>query len=513
MNSNHEIFQLNNERKSRHSNQSLWGLGVLVLGFLLLLPLLTLSGAALYYTKSERIFPGVRSGAVVLDNLKVSDAARQLDLFWNQSPHFVLSAAGETWSLSPASLGLWIDAGATAQKAFQVGRGEGGLADLRHLLQKEQIEVEPLVTFNNLLASDVLTQISFNLSSPAQEARLIQGQDMRWFATEARAGTALDVQGALAQISTDPQAALRRGYLQLETIAIPAEGGNWSEELARIDKFYEIPLKMFAYDAITDEIISWEVPQQLVAGWVRLDDPQGQPYLQVDPDQFQNYLNEWQAGIGNREIESMQALESLSEKWQNEEAFELLLRHRTSTYTVQAGDNLVGIGFKVGLPYWKIQEANPGTSIIGVGPGQVLTIPSPNEMLPYPVVRNKRIVISISQQHMWVYENWELRSEHVISTGMDKSPTLAGIFQIQTHELNAYASIWDLWMPNFMGIYEAVPGFMNGIHGLPLLSSGQRLWGNVLGSKASYGCIIMDLPAAEDLYQWAENGVVVQIQP
>ena len=114
---------------------------------------------------------------------------------------------------------------------------------------------------------------------------------------------------------------------------------------------------------------------------------------------------------------------------------------------------------------------------------------------------------------MWVYENGELRSEHVISTGMSNSPTLPGIFQIQTHEINAYASNWDLWMPNFMGIYEAVPGFMNGIHGLPLLSSGVRLWGNVLGRPASYGCIILDLPAGEDIYNWAEDGVVVEIQP
>ncbi len=513
MSSYSEIFALSKERQAGHSHQSFWWLGVLFLGFLLLLPLLTLSGVALYYKESERILPGVRSGAVVLDNQKINAAAEELDRFWNKTPHYVITAGGEALSLPPAYIGLWIDPGATALKAYQVGRGEGGIGELIRLLRKDPVEVEPVVTFNAKLASDILAQISLSLSSSPQDSRLVQGQDGRWFASEAQAGTALDVRGALAQISADPQAALRRGYLQLETIAVPAQGGNWSEELARIDKFYEIPLKMFAYDAITDEVISWEVPQQLVAGWVRLDDPQGQPYLQIDSDQLQVYLNEWQAGIGNREIESMQALESLPEKWQNVEAFELLLRHRASTYPVQAGDNLVGIGFKVGLPYWKIQEANPGISIIGVGPGQVLTIPSPNEMLPYPVVRNKRIVISISQQHMWVYENWELRSEHVISTGMDKSPTLAGIFQIQTHELNAYASIWDLWMPHFMGIYEAVPGFMNGIHGLPLLSSGQRLWGNVLGSKASYGCIIMDLQAAEDLYNWAENGVVVEIQP
>jgi lipoprotein-anchoring transpeptidase ErfK/SrfK len=101
----------------------------------------------------------------------------------------------------------------------------------------------------------------------------------------------------------------------------------------------------------------------------------------------------------------------------------------------------------------------------------------------------------------------------VISTGIDRSPTQPGVFQIQTHEINAYASVWDLHMPHFLGIYEAWPGFMNGIHGLPTLSSGRRLWAGVLGRPVSYGCIVMELEAAEWLYGWAENGVVVEIQP
>jgi lipoprotein-anchoring transpeptidase ErfK/SrfK len=39
------------------------------------------------------------------------------------------------------------------------------------------------------------------------------------------------------------------------------------------------------------------------------------------------------------------------------------------------------------------------------------------------------------------------------------------------------------------------------------------MWANSLGRKASYGCIILDLQAAEDLYHWAEQGVIVEIQP
>jgi lipoprotein-anchoring transpeptidase ErfK/SrfK len=34
----------------------------------------------------------------------------------------------------------------------------------------------------------------------------------------------------------------------------------------------------------------------------------------------------------------------------------------------------------------------------------------------------------------------------------------------------------------------------------------------VLGRPASYGCIILTLDDAEQLYNWAEDGVVVEIR-
>lgn len=100
----------------------------------------------------------------------------------------------------------------------------------------------------------------------------------------------------------------------------------------------------------------------------------------------------------------------------------------------------------------------------------------------------------------------------MISTGIEDSPTQPGIFQVQMREENAYASAWDLWMPHFVGIYEAWPGFMNGFHGLPSRNGGQLMWANSLGRPASFGCIILTLEAAEWLYHWAEDGVVVEIR-
>jgi lipoprotein-anchoring transpeptidase ErfK/SrfK len=164
------------------------------------------------------------------------------------------------------------------------------------------------------------------------------------------------------------------------------------------------------------------------------------------------------------------------------------------------------------MPYWMIAQANPTVNPDALSAGQTIDIPSKDQLLPLQVVPGKRVVISISRQRMWIYQNGQEIQNFVISTGIDRSPTQPGVFQVQTHVIDAYASVWDLNMPHFLGIYEAWPGFMNGIHGLPTLSNGRQLWANILGKPASYGCIILDIPNANWLYQWAEDGTVVEIR-
>jgi len=508
------VRQAHTQRQPRSNGKRIVGSILLVLALLaLLVPMAVVAGTALYVRQAQMVLPGVSVGPVDLSNLPMADAAAYIDNYWNNTTHFVVLNEEYKWTVTPPNFGLWIDPAQTAQLAYGVGRDSGGTAEIIKLAALGRYEIAPVVTFNADFAREVFTDLATRMQIPPVDARLVRDPLGRWVAEAGVPGWGLDVEATLALIQADPGAVLAQGYLQLPMLAIPPAVADLSAEVQRIAMYYQRPLQLRAWDAITDELMIWNLPQELVAGWVRLDDPYGEPYLQVDAGEFEAYLQEWQSTIVNREIDFKDPVETLDDVWVGGGVYTIFLRHKPTEYTVQYGDNLVGIGFKVGMPYWKIQEANPGSSIYGVHAGQVLTIPSKNEMLPYPPVLGKRIVISITEQHMWVYENFELKSEHVISTGMSNSPTLPGVFQIQTHEINAYASNWDLWMPHFMGIYEAVPGFMNGIHGLPVLSSGVRLWANVLGSPASYGCIILDLTSGETLYNWAENGVVVEILP
>jgi lipoprotein-anchoring transpeptidase ErfK/SrfK len=121
-------------------------------------------------------------------------------------------------------------------------------------------------------------------------------------------------------------------------------------------------------------------------------------------------------------------------------------------------------------------------------------------------------VVDISEQRLYAYEGDVVVYSLIASTGIDSSPTIPGVFQVLSKEEEAYASSWDLWMPHFMGIYRTGPDFTNGIHALPTLSSGVRLWEGYLGRPISYGCVVIGLGEAAVLYDWTELGTLVVIQ-
>jgi lipoprotein-anchoring transpeptidase ErfK/SrfK len=164
------------------------------------------------------------------------------------------------------------------------------------------------------------------------------------------------------------------------------------------------------------------------------------------------------------------------------------------------------------MPVWLVLQANPAINPDRLQVGQELTIPSQDMLTPHLPVPGKRVVVSIAEQRARLYENDALIHDWPISTGIADSPTSNGVFQVLAKEENAYASLWDLWMPHFVSIYPAGPDFYNGFHGLPTLSNGRRLWEGLLGTPASYGCIILGLEQAEVFYRWAEVGVVVVVE-
>ena len=128
-----------------------------------------------------------------------------------------------------------------------------------------------------------------------------------------------------------------------------------------------------------------------------------------------------------------------------------------------------------------------------------------------PAQGEKLIVVSIHEQRLYAYQGSTLVFRFIASTGSGNS-TLPGTFHVLDKIPTAFGADWDFWMPDWMGIYYA-GDLENGIHALPLLPNGQYLWGNVLGTPITYGCVVLGVQEAQELYNWADVGTTVQISP
>jgi len=504
-------------RKPAHSNPTLNYILLFLAGaagFALVFSFTLLVSAFLYLRVFGLILPGVQIGNVPLGGLNREQAVRKIEQVWNQDRRLVVSDGTRVWPAAPGDFGLILDAQSTVEQAYQYGRGPAASSEIRLLLAGNPPHFAPIVRFFPEIAHLQLDRWAALIYAEPQEASLILS-DGKWQAVPGKNGVQLDTAKTLQHIQDNQTDIIAGGFLPLAIHTIPPQVADLSGELQRLQALLEQPVTIQAYDPIVNDTIQWSIAPEMFGVWLRPEQRDGRPAFTLDQDQFDQYLRSQESRLGSaRSFQPVKDIRVITTAWEQGKPLVVEIQHDPTEYIVQPGDTLVTIGLKVGMPYWKILEANPNlTPNSTLSAGQTLIIPSKNEMLPLPVVPGKRIVISITQQRMWTYENGALRSEEIISTGIDRSPTHPGVFQVQTHEQLAYASVWDLYMPHFLGIYEGWPGFMNGIHGLPTLSNGTRMWANSLGRKASYGCIILNLQAAEDLYHWAENGVVVEIQP
>jgi LysM repeat protein len=190
-------------------------------------------------------------------------------------------------------------------------------------------------------------------------------------------------------------------------------------------------------------------------------------------------------------------------------------KHASTTHTVQAGETLTSIAHQHGVTVWTLIQANSIANPTLIVPGQTLVIPNAGSLASpsggNSAAGGKRIVIDLSDQRMVTYQGDTPVHHFVVSTGMPGASTAPGTYEVLDKHPNAYASTWNLQMPYWLGIYWAGP-LENGIHALPILPNGQRLWAGYLGTPVSYGCVILSSENARTLYYWAEVGTPVIIR-
>ena len=184
-----------------------------------------------------------------------------------------------------------------------------------------------------------------------------------------------------------------------------------------------------------------------------------------------------------------------------------------TVYTVRRGDTVAAIAYRYGTTIAAIARANGLANPSYIYPGQRLRIPTGGGAVAAPAAAGgggKRIVVDLSAQRMYVYQNGQLIWNWVVSTGRPGQETAVGHYKVLNKLPNAYASTWGLQMPYWLGIYWA-GRLQNGIHALPIQANGQRLWEGYLGQRVSFGCIILSTQNAIRLYNWAPVGTPVDV--
>jgi len=507
---NRTINRAEKKHHGRFGSPTLW---VSLCALLLLLPVLVCSGVIIYFQVRQLNLPGVFVYDKPVGMMSIQETSDLIDLTWNKNRRINLTSNADpeiSYWVSPAELGLWVDPQDTADAAYAVGRSKAPLKDIRTSIQGKPEVIFPVLYFDETIARETLAKFAKSIDIAPIDAQ-IEYKDGQWLAHESAEGQKLDIDSTIQSLVEDAFNILLTGTHYLDLKPQSPAVFDLSPVVDEIEAVISQDLSLTAYDPIQNESFKWSVPVEIKQSWVSVNPEDYSVSIAYNQEEVKDLIKTWEKELGEgRSFDGLQE-ENVIKGWEEGQSPHLMLRHNPTSYTVSPGESLWSISLKLGMPMYHIMAANEGLTTNNIKSGMVLNIPSKNILLPLPVVENKRIEVDISEQRMTVYENGEIRNTYIVSTGVSNSPTMAGIFQVQTHELNAYASNWDLYMPHFMGIYEAWPGFMNGIHGLPLLSSGQRLWASTLGSPASYGCIILDLAAAEDLYTWAESGVVVEI--
>ena len=503
-----------------------WGRRVLrfvgrLLLFLVLIGLVVGSGTAVWLwlqiEQTQTLLPGTAVLDIPLGGLTPAEAETKLARDW-AARTIMTEGTNMTLRVTPTELGISLDVPATIAQA-RAQSEMTGWADIPRLWQTGQ-SVNPVWSYNPATAEVWLQSVAPYFYVIPVEARVLFRQG-EFVSTAAQVGQELDIPETMAWLNENANTAVF--YAEMPLLITPltptiTDASALAEELnQRLIASLTLPL----FDPVRNETATWTVPAETWTAWLMIPTSDNNtPNWGVDGGQVQRFIWTQTAELGETryidENEAVQILQTAVLSQLNDEPVNLptlRIYHHPQTHTVQAGETLSSIGRAYGFPYPWLQAANPNLTNLALG--QTITIPSPDTLLPLDPLQNKRIIVSLSQQKMWAYENGQPKWEWPVSTGQPDSPTSPGIFQVQSHEPNAYASIWDLWMPNFMGIYRPVPSsdFMNGFHGFPTRQGSQLLWTNSLGTPVTYGCILVHDNNMALLYEWAEAGTIVEVVP
>ena len=463
------------------------------------------------YVLSDRVFPNVYAMGLPVGELTPAAAEETILAHWQRDLIIDIRVDGEPiHRATPDELGLTVDAAAMAASAKAAG-----VAGIPF-----GYNVEPIVSVSHSRAQNLLLDLTESIYVHQYEAGY-KWSGGRLITVPGRRGRHLDIKASLDKLKQEAPAIVSEGRFDLQTNPLNPTVADSSPFLDAALVFLNDGIRMRGYDPFKNEMITFRVNQQQAAEWLIA----GANGLAVREEAFGRFVaaeNE-KLVLGGRYIDKLLAIEKLGEALsRGEPDFVLRLNYLPDDYEIVRQDTGYRVGRKRGIPYELIRDANPTVNWSSLVVGQRIQIPSRDIMIPEDPVPNKRIVVDLEAQWLVGFENGQRIFDWGVSSGREEAPTYPGIFQILTHNEKAFGGSFALcneagtncnqWeMAWFMGIYEVVPGLMNGFHGAVVLPNGNYLGGGGVYEPTTFGCIMSVDGRARELFQWAEKGTMVEI--
>jgi len=190
-----------------------------------------------------------------------------------------------------------------------------------------------------------------------------------------------------------------------------------------------------------------------------------------------------------------------------------------TSYTVQPGEHLAQIARRFNVNWTNIAQENGLTDPNQIFAGQVLNIPDSNLVADLGIVEapaqpvynappptlfvGKQVVVDLSDQRLFAYDNGVLLRAVTVSTGLPGTPTVLGDYNVYVKYGAQTMSGPGYYLPDVPYVMYFYQGYA--LHG--------TYWHNNFGQPMSHGCVNMPTTESEWFFNnFVEVGTPVHVQ-
>ncbi len=245
-----------------------------------------------------RILSGVAVAGVDLSGLTPDEAAARLEqaLVYPARGRIVFRDGERFWQATPTELGLRLEAHASAQQAYRIGR-RGLLRALADQIgaARGTIHLPAVVTFNQQQAYDYLQRLATQVNQPVREAELrLHGVEVVY--TPGQVGRSLDIEATLAALTRQLQS-LQDGEIRLTIVEQQPHILDAADQVETLRRILREPLTLILPNPQEGDPGPWRVDVDALASMVVIEPQPSQFLISLDTTALHSLLQEINTAI------------------------------------------------------------------------------------------------------------------------------------------------------------------------------------------------------------------------